>query len=266
MLFLLSCSGSFVNDEEIILIKGSDTMLQLTEKLSEVYSDINPSIKFRVYGGGTKSGISELLNGRIDICMASRNLTPSEAKVLAEYYGSIGMYYLIAKDAVSIYVNSDNPIENLSSKQLKNVFTCTITNMKEVSNNSGKISLAIRSAESGTRKFVKDMVLGSEKFCSDAVEFKTTEELIEYIQDNQYAIGFGGLGLAEEVKIISVDGIKPNVQNAKNDTYPLTRYLHFFTSKSSSGNVKKFIDWVLSPDGQRIVKEEGFIPLWEINY
>ena len=176
------------------------------------------------------------------------------------------MYYLVAKDAVSIYVNATSPIKNLTINQLKSIFTCKITNLNQLGLGNGKIELAIRDSDSGTRQFLKDLVMNNEKFCEIAKVFNTTEGIVEYISENKSVIGFGGIGLAKGIKLISVDGVEPNVQNSKNDKYPLTRYLHFFTSRSSSGNVKKFIDWVLSTEGQKIVKEEGFIPLWEINY
>lgn len=263
---LISCSGTSTSDIEVIRIKGSDTMLKLTQRLGEEYSDINPNVKFQIYGGGTKSGIDEMIDGRIDICTASRNLSSSEAKRLAEYYGSIGIYYLIAKDAVSIYVNSNCLIKDISSSDLKKIFTCEINNLSQLDYEPGKIKLAIRDSDSGTREFLQDLVLDDKEFCSNAMVFSNTEEIIDFVKDNQHGFGFGGIGLAEGVKLLSIDGVSPNIQNAKNDKYPLTRYLHFFTSKSSSGNVKNFIDWTLSPDGQKIVKEEGFIPLWEINY
>jgi phosphate transport system substrate-binding protein len=264
---ILGCSSSSVTSkQDVIIIKGSDTMLQLTEKLAEVYSELHPNLKYQVYGGGTTSGIDELLAGRIDICTASRNLTPNEAMNLAEYYGSIGMYYLIAKDAVSIYVNSENTLNNLSLEELKKIFTCEYSLLDSSIIGKQKIELAIRDLDSGTRKFLNDLIFPDKDFCKSAKVFSTTEEIIEFIKKNKNGLGFGGIGLAREIKLVSINGIEPNAKNTKNDSYPLTRYLHFFTSRSPSGNVKKFIDWVLSPEGQKIVKAEGFIPLWEINY
>ena len=267
LFFIYGCGSSSVNSKaEVILIKGSDTMLHLTEKLAEAFSELHPNLEFQVYGGGTTSGIDELLAGRIDISTASRNLTSLEAKKLAEYYGSIGMYYLIAKDAVSIYVNSKSEISNLTFEQLEKIFTCEYSYLDSLNLGKGKIELAIRDTDSGTRKFIKNLILQNNDFCKSANVFSTTEEIVEFIENHKNGIGFGGIGLGKEIKLISVNGIEPNSKNTKNDSYPLTRYLHFFTSRSPSGNVKKFIDWVLSPEGQKIVKEEGFIPLWEINY
>ncbi len=262
--FVGCSSTSNSTNEDIILIKGSDTMLQLTQKLANRFSEINPAVKFQVFGGGTKTGIEELLAGRVDICNASRNLTSQEAKSLAEYYGSIGMYYLIAKDAVCIYVNKNNPINNLTLDTLKKIFTFESSEIEP--NNYNNFQLVIRDSDSGTREFLKDFILPNEDFGKSAKEIATTEDIIEFIKKNQNGIGFGGIGFAKGVKLLSIEGIEPNVKNTKNDSYPLTRYLHFFTTKSPSGNVKKFIDWVLSPEGQKIVKDEGFVPLWEITY
>jgi len=265
MVNFVGCSSlSNSAKEDIILIKGSDTMLQLTQKLANRFSEINPSVKFQVFGGGTKTGIEELLAGRVDICNASRNLTSQEAKSLAEYYGSIGMYYLIAKDAVCIYVNKNNPINNLTLDTLKEIFTFESSEIKPTNYNN--FQLVIRDSDSGTREFLKDLILPNEDFGKSAKVIATTEDIIEFIKINPNGIGFGGIGFSKGVKLLSIEGVEPNAKNTKNDSYPLTRYLHFFTSKSPSGNVKKFIDWVLSPEGQKIVKEEGFVPLWEINY
>lgn len=267
LLLINGCgSSSTTSKDEVILIKGSDTMLHLTQRLADTFSENNPNIKFQIYGGGTKTGIEELLSGRIDICTASRNLTPIEAKNLADYYGSIGMYYLVAKDAVCIYVNKNSPIENLSFNELNKIFTCKYSTLDSLKLGSEIIILAIRDSDSGTRKFLKDLIIPNEKYCNSAKIFSTTEDIVEFIKENKNAIGFGGIGLAKGLKLISINGIEPNEKNTKNDSYPLTRYLHFFTTKSPSGKVKKFIDWVLTPEGQKVVKEEGFIPLWEINY
>lgn len=266
-LYIAGCGSSVPSaKEDIILIKGSDTMFQLTRKLANRFSEINPNVKFQVFGGGTKSGIDQLLAGTIDICSASRNLTSEEAKNLAEYYGSIGMYYLIAKDAMSIYANYESPINNLSIEELNKILIGQYSNLDSLNLGKGKIILAIRDSDSGTRKFLQDLVLPNNEFSETAKTFATTEEIVDFIKENKNGIGFGGIGFAKGVKLLSINGIEPNERNAKNDSYPLTRYLHFFTSRSPSGNVKKFIDWVLSPAGQKIVKEEGFVPLWEINY
>ncbi|MBN1302120.1 MAG: phosphate ABC transporter substrate-binding protein [Melioribacteraceae bacterium] len=260
---LLSCSSSRV-EVAIIKIKGSDTMLPLTQILAEEYMVNNPGISIYVEGGGTSSGVKSLIRGETDICSASRGLKSDEARELADYYESLGMYYLIAKDALSIYVNPDNPVNNLSIGQLRDIFTCRINNWKQVGGKDLPVKLVGRNYNSGTFFYFKEHVLEGEEYCKSIEIEPTTADVIEYVLKNPNAIGYGGLNYGADVKMISVDNVRPEEENARNDKYPITRYLHFFTQRSPSGAVKNFIDWTLSPEGQKIIKKAGFIPLWQI--
>lgn len=241
-------------------------MFRLTEALAREYMRQNSGISIYVEGGGTASGVSSLIEGEIDIATASRSLRADEAKVLAEYYGTLGMYYLIAKDALSIYVHPDNPIKDFMITELKKIFTCKLTNWKELGGNDDKIIPLIRNTSSGTHLYFKEHVLDGLQYCDSTVALPTTESIVEFIKENKNAIGYGGIGYGEEVTHASIEAIPATEQNARNDSYPITRYLHFFTTKTPAGAVKNFIDWVLTPDGQAIIKEAGYIPLWEISY
>jgi len=240
-------------------------MLELTSNLAEQFMKENPGISVQVEGGGTATGIQALIKNNTDICTASRNLKPDEAKLLADYYGSLGMVYLIAKDALSIYVNPKNPIKNLTVSQLKHIFTGKISNWKNL---GGKDTIAIpviRNNSSGTYLYFKEHVLEGEDYSKNAIVKSTTKEIVKYVEANENAIGYGGMGYKGDIFDSMVNGVEPTGKNVRNDTYPITRYLHFFTTKSPSGISKKFIDWVLSPAGQTIVRKSGFIPLWENN-
>ena len=238
-------------------------MLLLTENLASEYMKLNPGISIYVSGGGTASGIRSLINGDIDICTASRNLQPQEAKSLADYYGSVGLFYLIAKDALSVYVNQYNPVKNISMEDLKNIFECEIVDWSLLGGKHQKIIPVIRNSNSGTFLFFKEHVLLGDEYCDEAVVEATTAEIIRYVEENENAIGYGGMGYKGKIAYANIDGIEPSEKNAQNDTYPLTRYLHFFTTNTPKGTVKKFIDWVLTPDGQNVIKQSGYIPLWE---
>ncbi len=262
-LFILSCSFTKIEDARII-IKGSDSMLLLTENLAQKYMKLNPAVSIYVYGGGTAAGIKSLISGDIDICTASRNLKPDEAKSLAEYYGSVGLFYLIAKDALSIYVNQNNPVKDLKLSELKNIFECKVTDWNALGGKRQKIIPVIRNLNSGTHLYFKDHVLEGSEYCDDAVVQPTTPEIIDFVEKNENAIGYGSIGYQGNVVRARIEGVEPSEENARNDTYPITRYLHFFTTNVPKGIVKNFIDWVLSPDGQRVVKQSGFIPLWEV--
>lgn len=262
---LTSCSYKPV-DVAVIKIKGSDTMKELTENLARKYMEQHPGVSVYVDGGGTATGVRALTRGEVDICTASRNLKPEEAKVLADYYGTLGIFFLVAKDALSIYLNPDNPVKDLSIKQLKNIFECKTVNWKVLGGRDQRIIPVIRNPNSGTHLYFKEHILGGDDYCNNVVVESTTRSVIEFISEHSNAIGYGGMGYKGDIFDAKIEGIEPSVKNAQNDTYPITRYLHFFTSKIPSGIVKDFIDWVLSPDGQKIVEDSGFIPLWEIPF
>ena len=247
-----------------ITIKGSDSMLQLTENLAEEYMKLNPGISIYVYGGGTSEGVRALIRNEIDICTASRNLKPEETKALADYYGTVGLFYLVAKDALCVYVNPYNPLKDFTVEQLKKIFECKIKNWKELGGKDQNIIPIIRNLNSGTHLYFKEHVLEGDEYCNDAVVEATTRSVIDYVEKNEGAIGYGSIGYKGDIFYAKIEGIEPSEKTVQNDTYPITRYLHFFTSKEPKGTVKNFIDWVLFPDGQKIIKQSGFIPLWEI--
>jgi phosphate transport system substrate-binding protein len=262
LLFAPSCSFK-PEETSVIKIKGSDTMLRLTERLAEEFMKQHPGISVYVEGGGTATGIKALINDETDICTASRPLEPDEAKLLAHYYQSLAMVYLVAKDALSIYVNEYNPVKYLTLEMIKNIYQCKIKNWKELGGKDQQIIPVSRNPNSGTYLYFKDHVLFGEDYCEEIVIQPTTESIIEFVHQNENAIGYGAGALASGVFTAFVDGIKPSEESARNDTYPITRYLHFFTRKNPTGNIKQFIDWTLKPGGQKVIKEVGFIPLWQ---
>jgi len=266
ILVLIILTGCSVKPIEvaIINIKGSDSMLQLTENLAEEYMKLHPGISIYVSGGGTSVGVRALIKNEIDICTASRNLKPEEAKALSDYYGSVGLFYLVAKDALCIYVNKYNPVKYLTVEQLKRIFECQITNWNEIGGKDQKVIPVIRNLNSGTHFYFQEHVLGGDEYCSEVLTEPTTNSVIEFVESNEGAIGYGSIGYKGNIVYAKIDGVEPSEKSVQNDTYPITRYLHFYTTQIPKGAVKEFIDWVLSPNGQRIVKQSGFIPLWEI--
>lgn len=264
LIFFNSCSFK-PSESNVIRIKGSDTMFRLTERLAEEFMKEYPGISVYVEGGGTATGINSLINDEVDICTASRNLKPNEAKLLADYYQSLAMVFLIAKDALSIYVNEYNPVKYLTLEKIKDIYQCKIKNWKEIGGKDLPIIIVSRNPNSGTYLYFKDHVLLGEDYCENILTLPTTESIIEFVRLNENAIGYGAGALAERVFNAYVDEVAPTDENAQNDTYPITRYLHFFTRKNPGGIVKQFIDWTLSPAGQQVVKQVGFIPLWQIS-
>lgn len=264
IIFFAGCGGN-IPESQIIRIKGSDTMYELTSNLAEAYMKEHPGISVIVEGGGTAVGIKALIENKIDICTASRNLKPYETKMLAEYYSSLGLIYLIAKDGLSIYVNPGNPLKSFTTDQVKGIFTGGITNWEELGGNNSLIIPIIRNPNSGTYLYFLEHVLEDENYSASSLIKPTTKEIVNSVSENINAIGYGGMGYNENIIHALIDGIEPSVENVRNDSYPITRYLHFFTAKTPGGITKHFIDWVLSPSGQSVVSRSGYISLWEYN-
>lgn len=260
---LLSFCSFKPSGENVITISGSDTMFELNEKLAKEFMIENPGISVYVRGGGTRIGIMDLIKNRTDICASSRNLKPEESKMLVEYYGSLALVYLIAKDGLSIYVNPNNIVNDLTVEQIKKIFTGKITNWKELGGKDTSIVPVLRNPNSGTYLYFKEHVLDDEEYVANGLNLSTTKEIVKVISENVNAIGYGGVGYKEGIVQMRVEGVYPTEENIRNDSYPITRYLHFFVSKTPSGNVKKFIDWTLSPKGQNVIRKSGYIPLWE---
>ena len=249
-----------------VRIKGSDTMLHLTSLLAQQYMEEHPGISIYVEGGGTASGVRALIRGEIDICTGSRNLEADEVKLLAEQYGSLGVSFLIAKDGLSIYLNEENPVKEITTQQLKDIYTCKIKNWKELGGADRSIMLITRNTNSGTYLYFKEHILEGNGYCTDASAYPTTQNVIDQVNANVNAIGYGGVGFKADVYFAKINGIEPTEENIRNDKYPISRYLHFYTLSQPDGAVKDFIDWVLSPGGQKIIEDAGFISLFEISF
>ncbi|NWF89867.1 MAG: phosphate ABC transporter substrate-binding protein [Ignavibacteriaceae bacterium] len=266
LFFLISINIScfyLSNNTNVIKIKGSDTMLKLTTMLATEYMKFNPGTSIYVEGGGTKTGIEALSEGLVDICTASRLLKPEEIKVLANSFGSIGISTLVAKDALSIYINKDSQVKNLSLESVRKIFSGKIKNWKEVGGDNAEIRVLSRSPNSGTYLYFKEHVLLNENYFDNAEIKASTAEIVEIVSKDKYAIGYGGVGYGENVHHSSINNIYPTAENVRNESYPISRYLFFITRNIPTGLSKKFIDWVLAQEGQQVVKKAGFISLWE---
>jgi phosphate transport system substrate-binding protein len=261
-IFFISCQNFSHRSDNSIRLKGSYTMYELTCELAAEFMATHPGISVYVEGGGTATGFKGLEEGKVDIAMASRLIQSDEASILADKYGTLGISYLIAKDALSIYVNKENPVSDLTLSQLKLIFTGEFDNWQMVGGWDAPITIALRPPTSGTHVYFNDFVLENAGYSKDAVSIPSNTALFEFIQNNKNAIGFAGIYSTGIVKKCLISGVAANEENVKNDTYPLIRYLYFYTINKPFGVRKKFIDWVLSKEGQKIVKKIGFIPLW----
>lgn len=264
-IFLIGCSFKPVNVYKLKL-KGSDTMYMLTSILAEEYMKTDPSVSIYVEGGGTVSGVKALISGEVNICTASRPLEADEVKLIAEHFGTVGMSFLIAKDALSIYINPDNPVKNITVEELKKIFTGKIINWNELGGNNEPILPIIRMPNSGTYLYFKEHILEGEEYLEPVRIKPSLSGVIDEIRNKRNAIGYGGIGFKEEIEHALINGIEPSEDNVRNDKYPIQRYLYFYTINNPTGKVKEFIDWVVSPAGQKIITKAGYISLWNFSY
>lgn len=263
LLLLIFVSCSSLRTANRVKIMGSDTMLYLMELLAKEYMMSHPDDVIYIEGGGSATGVNALINGEVDICTASRKLNPDEIMRLTNKYGSVGISYLIAKDALCVYVHPENPVHDFSKNTLKDIFTCKITNWKDLGGRNAPITVYIRNINSGTYHYFKQHVLDGDEYCTNLTVKSTTKGMVEDILQNPDAIGYGGIGYGKDAKYASINGAAPTEANVRSDVYPITRYLHFYTLNEATGAVKRFIGWVLSSEGQNVISKSGYIPLWE---
>ncbi len=246
-------------------IKGSDTVLPLSQQEAENYMKKNPKASVTVTGGGSGVGLSSLLAGTTDIAQASRKIKFLERQKLEEQ-GRHFKEVIIAYDALAIVVHPSNKVTNLTREQLEDIFTGKITNWKQVGGADLKIVPYSRETSSGTYEFFRESVLNNKNYMNGIMSMPATGSIIQSISQTKGAIGYVGLAyLNKNVKPIHVSYdkgktyVKPSVANAQNKSYPIVRPLYYYYVLKSEAKVKPFIDFVLSPSGQKIVSEVGFI-------
>jgi phosphate transport system substrate-binding protein len=255
------------NKESVITVKGSDTMVQLAQRWAEEYMKGKKTTQVQVTGGGSGTGISALINGTTDICAASRPMKDAEKQQLLSKYQSSGVEVKVARDGLTIFLNNENPVKELTLEQIKNIYQGKTKNWKEVGGNNAPIVLYGRENSSGTYDFFKEHVLNKEDFASTMQALAGTGVVANAIQRDKNGIGFGGVGYAKNlkecaVKVTAADpAYLPTKENIASEKYPISRYLFLYLRKTPEGEIKNFLDFILSPDGQKIVSNEGFFPV-----
>ncbi len=248
-------------------IKGSDTCLPLSQKFAEAFIKQNKGSNISVIGGGSGVGLAALVSGTTDIAQASRKMKMKE-KVKLQDAGKKVIETIIAYDALAVIVNPSNKISQLTREQLEGIFTGKITNWKGVGGANMKIIVYSRETSSGTYEFFKKSVLKKKNYAKSALLMPATGAVVQSVSQTKGAIGYIGLAYLEKnVKALKVsyDGgkkfIAPNVANAKNKTYPITRPLYYYYNGETTKKIQPFLDFVLSAKGQTIVAGIGYIPV-----
>lgn len=266
LLILVATVAAMAAPKERITIKGSDTMVILVQRWTEKYPN-KQNLEFQVTGGGSGTGIAALINGTTDICASSRPMKKAEVEQLKAKTGYQGLEVRVARDGLSVYVHSSNKVKQLTLDQVSKIFTGKITNWKDVGGNDAKIILYSRENNSGTYEFFKEHVLNKQDFASNAQHMAGTAALINAVAKDKNSIGYGGAAYARNVKALNIaekEGgayVKPTEKTILSGEYPISRFLYFYLSKRPEGTIKKFIDWVISKDGQKIASEVGYYPI-----
>lgn len=268
-------------EKTVISIKGSDTMVNLSQKWAEVYMQNHPEVSIQVTGGGSGTGVAALLNGTTDLANASRELKSSEKEKATEL-GIVPYVYEVALDGIAVIVHPDNGIDVLTLKQLSDIFKGSITNWNELGGADLDITLYGRENSSGTYEFFKDNVLGKDEsgkkidYATSTQVLQGTAALGEAIARDIKGIGYGGVGYfaaRTDVKIIPVkaDDDAPAITPSENGKvnyeaiwsgeYSISRYLYCFTNGQATGKLNDFLNFILSEDGQKVVETMEYIPL-----
>ncbi len=252
---------------------GSDTIVNLALAWAEAYQKVNPAVRISVSGGGSGTGLAALINKTTDIANASRKITDGETQD-ARKNGVEPHEIQIARDAIGVIVNPENPVQQLTIQQISDIYSGKITNWKEVGGEDRPIVLLSRESNSGTHVYFLQQVIrqGSSTdktlFSPDTLLLPSSEGIMAEVRQNPNAIGYDGLGyITPDVKTLAIspkagsEYVKPSVETVNSGKYPIARPLFMYTPGAPQGEVKTYLEWILGPEGQKIVGDLGFVPL-----
>ena len=256
------CSALGVNAQKLV-IKGSDTLgAKLVPTLAEEYKARFPGVSFEIAAEGSTTGITAITDGTADIGMSSRPAKPTE--VSAASAKGVNMKPIeVSHDGLAVVVNAGNPLAKLSKRQVEQIFAGDITDWSAVGGKAGKISIYTRNTSSGTYSDFKDLAMKKRDYAKSSQKMAGNEQIAAEVAKNPAGIGYVGLAYtkASGIKVVAIDGLSPTKESVQSKQYPYARPNFFYTNGDPSGESKKFIDFVLSPAGQRIVETVGFMPV-----
>lgn len=244
-------SGCSPMDKQGIIVAGSTSVQPFAEALAEEYMRIHPGIAVDVQGGGSAAGIMAAQTDTANIGMSSRDLTGDEKKLWS---------VKIATDGLAVIINKDNPIVNLTVDQIRDIYTAKTTNWSQLGGNNSKIHIITREEGSGTRSAFESLVMNKSEITPTAMVQDSNGAVRQLVGDDIACIGFISLGLVNEtVKAVELDGVVASRENILDGSYKLSRPFLFVTHQEPTGETKQFIDFVLSPEGQKILAAEGLV-------
>ncbi|MDD5668502.1 MAG: phosphate ABC transporter substrate-binding protein [Candidatus Omnitrophica bacterium] len=246
---------------EKIVVAGSTTVLPIAQKAAEVFMNNNPDSDISVRGGGSGVGIASLIDGTCDIGNSSRSIKDTELDKAVTNGRSLKAN-VIAMDGICIIVHPSNSITELTKKQIKEIYTGTVSNWAQLGGTDETIVVISRDSASGTFEAFGTLALDGAKVRSDALMQASNQAVASTVSKTPGAIGYVGLGyVSSSVKAVDVNGVKASKETVLTNKYLLGRPLFMYTNGEPKGLAKQFIDFILSPAGQKLVEEEGFVGL-----
>jgi len=254
-------------------IKGSDTVLPVSQESAEKYMKLHPETRITVTGGGSGVGISALLDGTTDIAMASRSIKFNEKVKLAQNEKELRTA-VVAYDALAVIVNPHNPVNHLTREQLEQIFRGKVTNWKDVVDpvtgkhgNDKRIIVYSRETSSGTYEFFKTSVLHEKNYMAGVLSMPATGAVIQSVSQTEGAIGYVGMAyVSPSVRAVKVSYdnkhfVYPCMEAGRQRLYPIMRELFYYYTADKEHLVKPFINFILSPAGRDIVMNAGYVPV-----
>jgi phosphate transport system substrate-binding protein len=245
----------------VLKISGSTTVLPIAQKAADAYMVDHAMTDIQISGGGSSVGVQAIGEKTVDIGMSSRDLKAEEK---TKYPGLVET--IIANDGIAIIVNPANTVSGLTMDQIKAIYNGSVTNWKTVGGPDQTIVVVGRDSASGTREFFSESVMKKTNYTSTMLEKNSNGAVKQTITQTPGAIGYVGIGYVDkDVKAVPVivngTPIQASIGTVIGKTYPISRPLLMITQGPPAGLAKSYIDFILSPAGQKIVTEEGFVPL-----
>jgi phosphate transport system substrate-binding protein len=252
-------------------VEGSDTIVNLAQAWAEQYHRKHTYMSVQVQGGGSGVGIASLTDGNCDMANTSRQITQKEARRIEANRGAKPVEHVVGYDALAVYVHKDNPVDALCLEELAEIYGegGSIINWSQVGGKDLEITRVSRQNNSGTYVYFREAVLGADReYKLGSIDQSGSKDVVALVSKTPGAIGYSGMGYATpDVKMLKIsktkggEAVAPSVESARDGSYPITRPLYIYTVGQPAGSVKAYLDWILSPEGQQVVKDMGYVPV-----
>jgi len=279
VVLIVGCGGAKEEAKEkklVISNSGSDTMVNLAQMWAEEYEKVEPGVSVEVGGGGSGVGIRDLMQGLVSVANASRKMKDSEREQAKRNTGKEPVECIVGYDAMAIYAHKDNPVTELSIEDLAAIYgeggavdkwSQIGVDMSSIGGQDEIVRVS-RQNSSGTYFFFREHVLNKKDYKLGSRDMSGSKDVVELVGKTPGAIGYSGMGYkTDAVKFVKIapkrgeTAHEPSLANVVAGKYSLARPLHMYTLGRPEGHVKAYMDWILSPAGQKIVEEAGYVPV-----